>query len=124
MDDFFNLTLASEDVYRGKPDPEMFSYAAEKLHFIPERCIVFGNSNTSVEAAHDALMKCVAVAGKNPIYKLGAADLVVRRLDNLFMMELKNLSDLDSPEFHPPEPLPELEPELEVQLPKISTMEW
>ncbi|CAM6087492.1 unnamed protein product [Calypogeia fissa] len=122
MEGFFNLILASEDVYRGKPDPEMFMYAAERLNFIAERCIVFGNSNTSVEAAHDALMKCVAVAGKHPVFELGAADLVVRRLDNLSMVDLKNLADLESPEFRAPEPEPEMEPE--VTLPKITTMDW
>lgn len=124
MEGFFNLILASEDVYRGKPDPEMFMYAAERLNFITERCIVFGNSNTSVEAAHDAFMKCVAVAGKHPVFELGAADLVVRRLDNLSMVDLKNLADLESPEFRPPEPEPEMELEVEVTLPKVRTLEW
>jgi beta-phosphoglucomutase-like phosphatase (HAD superfamily) len=61
----------------GKPDPETFLCAAKKLNTIPERCIVLGNSNISVEATHDAFMECVAVAGKHPIYKLGAADLVI-----------------------------------------------
>ncbi|KAK6947780.1 Haloacid dehalogenase-like hydrolase [Dillenia turbinata] len=41
----FNAVVAAEDVHRGKPDPEMFVYAAQLLNFIPERCIVFGNSN-------------------------------------------------------------------------------
>ena len=122
MEGFFNVVLAAEDVYRGKPDPEMYLYAAEKLNFISERCIVFGNSNTSVEAAHDACMKCVAVAGKHPIYELGAADLVVRRLDDLSLVDLKNLSDLESPEFQIPEP--EMEVEEERTLPQITTKEW
>ena len=62
----FDAIVTAEDVYRGKPDPEMFLYAAQLLNFIPERCIVFGNSNSTVEAAHDARMKCVAVASKLP----------------------------------------------------------
>ncbi|KAK7841896.1 5-amino-6-(5-phospho-d-ribitylamino)uracil phosphatase [Quercus suber] len=79
----FTVIVAAEDVHRGKPDPEMFVYAAQLLKYIPERCIVFGNSNQTVEAAHDARMKCVAVASKHPVYELGAADLVVRHLDEL-----------------------------------------
>lgn len=98
---FFSVIVAAEDVYRGKPDPEMFIYAAQLLNFIPERCIVFGNSNSTVEAAHDARMKCVAVASKHPMYELGAADLVVRRLDELSIVDLKNLADVDLPEFEP-----------------------
>ncbi|KAM7525722.1 hypothetical protein LguiA_015624 [Lonicera macranthoides] len=95
----FNVIVAAEDVYRGKPDPEMFEYAAQNLGFIPERCIVFGNSNLTVEAAHEARMKCVAVASKHPIYELGAADLVVRRLNELSVVDLKNLADIESVEF-------------------------
>ncbi|KAL3700977.1 hypothetical protein R1sor_018999 [Riccia sorocarpa] len=115
MEGFFTEVIAAEDTYRGKPDPEMFQYASERLSIIPERCLVFGNSNSSVEAAHDALMKCVAIAGKHPVYELGAADLVVRRLDDLSMVDLKNLADLDSPEFRPPEPMVEMEEEEEPQ---------
>jgi HAD superfamily hydrolase (TIGR01509 family) len=123
MEGFFNVVIAAEDVYRGKPDPEMFLYAAEQLGFISERCIVFGNSNLSVEAAHDCCMKCVAVSGKHPVYELGAADLVVRQLDDLSMVDLKNLADLDSPEFQTPEPEPEMEVEEEMPLPRVATMD-
>ncbi|KAL3833492.1 hypothetical protein ACJIZ3_008228 [Penstemon smallii] len=107
----FNVIVAAEDVYRGKPDPEMFLYASELLRIIPDRCIVFGNSNPTVEAAHDARMKCVAVASKHPVYELGAADLVVRRLDELSVVDLKNLADIESAEFGSGEP--ELEMEVE-----------
>ncbi|KAJ0818493.1 putative riboflavin kinase [Helianthus annuus] len=104
----FNVFVTAEDVYRGKPDPEMFAYAAQLLQFIPERCIVFGNSNLSVEAAHEAKMKCVAVASKHPVYELTAADLVVRSLDELSVVDLKNLADIES-EFG-------AEPEVEMEL--------
>ncbi|KAJ0967168.1 hypothetical protein J5N97_024085 [Dioscorea zingiberensis] len=104
MEGSFNVVVAAEDVYRGKPDPEMFEYAAQLLSFIPERCIVFGCSNSTVEAAHDARMKCVAVASKQPLYELSAADLVVRRLDELSVVDLKNLADIDSIELGSAEP--------------------
>lgn len=108
IDSCFNVVVSAEDVYRGKPDPEMYVYAAQMLQFVPERCIVFGNSNQTVEAAHDARMKCVAVASKHPIYELRAADLVVRHLDELSVVDLKNLAAVESPEFEP-----EMEMELE-----------
>uniref|UniRef100_A0A0C9SAL1 TSA: Wollemia nobilis Ref_Wollemi_Transcript_2530_2271 transcribed RNA sequence n=1 Tax=Wollemia nobilis TaxID=56998 RepID=A0A0C9SAL1_9CONI len=123
MQGFFNVVVAAEDVYRGKPDPEMFMYAAQLLSFITERCIVFGNSNSSVEAAHDSCMKCVAVAGKHPVYELGAADMVVRRLDELSLVDLKNLADLDSPEFQPPQPEPEFEMEVESSSSSVAVQE-
>ena len=116
----FTVIVAAEDVHRGKPDPEMFVYAAQLLKYIPERCIVFGNSNQTVEAAHDAQMKCVAVASKHPVYELGAADLVVRHLDELSVVDLKNLAAIESAEFGPGEP--ELELEEETVEPSSSTL--
>uniref|UniRef100_A0A7N0SZH3 Uncharacterized protein n=1 Tax=Kalanchoe fedtschenkoi TaxID=63787 RepID=A0A7N0SZH3_KALFE len=106
---YFTAIITAEDVHRGKPDPEMFIYAAQLLKFIPERCIVFGNSNQTVEAAHDGRMKCVAVASKHPVYELGAADLVVRRLDELSIVDLKNLAAVETSEFGEPEVEMELE---------------
>ncbi|KMZ74434.1 HAD-superfamily hydrolase subfamily IA, variant 3:Beta-phosphoglucomutasehydrolase [Zostera marina] len=94
----FDAIIGAEDVYRGKPDPKMFIYAAQKLNLIPERCIVFGNSNLTVEAAHDARMKCVAVASRHPLYELSAADLVVRHLSELSVVNLKKLAAIESPE--------------------------
>lgn len=113
IEGYFNAIVAAEDVYRGKPDPEMFMYAAQLLQFIPERCILFGNSNQSVEAAHDARMKCVAVASKHPVYELGAADLVVRHLDELSVVDLKNLADTELSEFGSGELELEMEEEVE-----------
>ncbi|XP_010540853.1 PREDICTED: uncharacterized protein LOC104814486 [Tarenaya hassleriana] len=111
IEGYFTVIVAAEDVHRGKPDPEMFLYAAQLLEFIPERCIVFGNSNQTIEAAHDGQMKCVAVASRHPMYELSAADLVVRRLDELSVVDLKNLSDIESAQFGLMEPEPELEEE-------------
>ncbi|KAE8678639.1 glutamate--cysteine ligase [Hibiscus syriacus] len=111
MEGFFSVIVAAEDVHRGKPDPEMFVYAAQLLQFIPERCIVFGNSNQTVEAAHDARMKCVAVASKHPVYELGAADLVVNHLHELSVVDLKNLADIESADFGSEEPELEMEEE-------------
>ncbi|XVF41429.1 hypothetical protein PTKIN_Ptkin01aG0279300 [Pterospermum kingtungense] len=120
IEGYFSVIVTAEDVHRGKPDPEMFVYAAQLLKFIPERCIVFGNSNQTVEAAHDARMKCVAVASKHPVYELGAADLVVNRLDELSIVDLKNLADIESPEFGSEEPELELEMEEEEYRPSTT----
>lgn len=72
----------------------------------------------AVEAAHDARMKCVAVASKHKIYELSVADLVVKQLDELSIVDLKNLADIESPEFGM-EPEPEMEEE-EVPPPSTS----
>ena len=37
--------VTAEDVYRGRPDPEAYLLAAQKLQRPPVRCVVVGNSN-------------------------------------------------------------------------------
>lgn len=55
----------------------------------------------SVEAARECGMRAVVVAGRKPLYELGAADLVVRGLDELSFINLKQLfSDEESVEAH------------------------
>jgi beta-phosphoglucomutase-like phosphatase (HAD superfamily) len=72
---------------------------------------VFGNSNSAVEAAHDAQMKCVAVASRHPVYELSAADLVVKQLNELSVVDLKNLAAVDDSAEFGAEPEPEMEEE-------------
>ncbi|EFN55532.1 hypothetical protein CHLNCDRAFT_23377, partial [Chlorella variabilis] len=87
----FDAVVTADDVHRGQPDPEGYLYAAQKMQRPPLRCVVIGSSNLSIEAAHEVGMKCVALAGRQPVYELGAADLVVRDLSQLSFVNLKRL---------------------------------
>ncbi len=49
----------------------------------------------TVEAAHEVGMQCVVVAGRTPMYELTAADMVVRQLDELSFINLKQLFRLE-----------------------------
>ena len=40
-------------------------------------------------------MACVVVAGRNPLYELTAADLVVRQLEEISLVNLKQLFQLE-----------------------------
>lgn len=91
----FEVIVTGDDVYRGKPDPEGYLYAAQRIGRPPVRCVVVGSSNLSVEAAHEVGMQCVAVAGRHPVYELTAADLVVRSLSDLSFVNLKQLFALE-----------------------------
>ena len=87
----FEVVISADDVYRGRPDPEGYLYAAQRMGRPPLRCVVVGTSNLSVEAAHEVGMQCVAVAGRHPVFELTAADLVVRSLSELSFINLKQL---------------------------------
>eukprot|EP00889_Picochlorum_renovo_P007083 jgi/Picre1/34113/NNA_001588.t1 len=91
MEGLFDAVISGDDVYRGKPDPEGYLYAAQKLERPPFRCVVIGKNNQSIEAAHEVGMPCVAVAGSSPLYEVSAADLAVKSLDELSFVNLKKL---------------------------------
>jgi beta-phosphoglucomutase len=95
--DYFRAVVTGEDVTRGKPDPQVFSLAAERLGVPPSRCVVFEDAVAGVEAAKAAGMRCVAVTfvGHHPAEKLKAAgaDLVVGSLAELTADAVARLLD-------------------------------
>ena len=58
---FFRDVASAEDVTRGKPDPEVFLKAAEKLGVAPFACVVIEDAQVGIRAAKAAGMKSVAV---------------------------------------------------------------
>ena len=72
---YFDAIVGMEDTTRGKPDPQVFLVAAEKLGVPPPRCVVLEDAVAGVEAARAGGMKCVAVTfvGHHPAEKLTAA---------------------------------------------------
>lgn len=87
----FREIIAAEDVVYGKPNPEVFEKAAARLGVLAERCIVFEDAHVGIEAAHAAGMKVVAVTTTHPAEQLSAADLVVRRLDELTIEQVASV---------------------------------
>lgn len=79
---YFDAIVGMEDTTRGKPDPQVFLVAAEKLGIPPARCVVLEDAVAGVEAAKAGGMKCVAVTfvGHHSAEKLKAAgaDRVVK----------------------------------------------
>ncbi|MGA3171304.1 MAG: HAD family phosphatase [Chthoniobacteraceae bacterium] len=80
---FFRAIVSAEDVSHGKPDPEVFLKAAERIGLPPKRCVVFEDAHVGIEAARRAGMRVIAVATTNPLADLGGADTAVERLDQL-----------------------------------------
>lgn len=69
IEQYFDAVVTGNDVSRGKPDPEVFLQAAERLAIPAERCIVIEDSSAGIEAARLAGMRSVGV---NPILSLPA----------------------------------------------------
>lgn len=80
---YFDTVVTGGDVENGKPSPEIFLKAAEKLNKIPGDCIVFEDASNGVKAAKNAGMKCVALASHLSHDSLQEADLVIDTFENL-----------------------------------------
>lgn len=57
----FGTVVGSEDVQRGKPEPDIFLLAARNLGVEPERCVVYEDAPAGLEAARRAGMKAVDI---------------------------------------------------------------
>jgi len=88
LKEFFADIVTSEDVKRGKPDPEVFLTAARRIGVEPADAIVFEDALVGITAAHAAGMRVVAVATTEPHDKLTHADWIVNRLDELSVAQL------------------------------------
>ena len=87
----FHEIISAEDVAQGKPNPEVFEKAAERLGIAATRCVVFEDAHVGIEAGHAANMNVVAVATTHRPEELKTADIVVRRLDELTVEQVASV---------------------------------
>ena len=59
--DHFHAVIAGDEIERGKPAPDIFLTAAQRLGVAPANCMVFEDSEPGVEAAHAAGMLTILV---------------------------------------------------------------
>ncbi|MDH7571729.1 MAG: HAD family phosphatase [Armatimonadota bacterium] len=87
----FNAVVTGNDVTHGKPHPEVFLKAAERLQLPPARCVVVEDAVVGVDAARAAGMRCLAVTTTHPREKLAHADRVVDCLTEVSANDLREL---------------------------------
>ena len=83
---FFEATVSSEEVPRGKPSPDVYLEAARRLGVEATRCAAVEDSENGIHAAKAAGMRTIAVP--NPRYPptehaLEAADVILERIEEL-----------------------------------------
>lgn len=59
--DYFDTFVCGDDVKNGKPHPEVFLTAAEKLSLPPTECVAFEDSINGIKSAYSAGMTTVMV---------------------------------------------------------------
>ncbi|MFE0330693.1 HAD family hydrolase [Streptomyces sp. NPDC058960] len=65
--------FSSQDVGRGKPAPDLFLYAAERMGVAPQRCVVVEDSPLGVQAAVAAGMDVYGFTAMTPADRLAGA---------------------------------------------------
>jgi HAD superfamily hydrolase (TIGR01509 family) len=94
---FENRIFSTEFVSRGKPFPDIYLYAAEKMKMVPKECVVIEDSLAGIEGALAAKMTVFAFGGgqhitakiKHKLQKSGAHQYF-ERMQN-FQDILKNI---------------------------------
>jgi len=91
INSLFQSIITGHEVPRGKPSPDVFLLAAERLGARPANCIVIEDSVAGVTAAKTAGMFCLAVTNTHPRASLSEADLIVDTLATISVSELENI---------------------------------
>lgn len=91
---YFDATVSSDEVPRGKPAPDVFLEAARRLEVDPNECLVLEDAVNGVVAAKTAGMKAIAVCDQryNKPESFTEADLVVGSLNEVNPESIKEFA--------------------------------
>jgi beta-phosphoglucomutase len=76
-----SMIVTADDVEHGKPHPEGYLLAVERLGIDPARAIAFEDTEAGVSSAKDAGLRCLAVRGTLPDERLERADELIDTID-------------------------------------------
>jgi beta-phosphoglucomutase len=89
----FAAIVSADDVTRGKPDPQVFQLACERLGMPPSQCVVIEDAPPGVVAGKRAGASVAAIMMHHSRETLAesGADLVVSKLKDLSVEALRKL---------------------------------
>ena len=87
----FKAIVTGSDVVRGKPDPQVFLLAAQRMGVEPLDCAVIEDAPAGIMAALAGGMTAIALAGTVPAQNLTMAHLVVTSLRQLTPKQISEL---------------------------------
>ncbi|PSB05409.1 phosphatase [filamentous cyanobacterium CCP1] len=79
------VLITSDDVKKGKPDPEGYLKAAARLGFPPKNCLVIEDAIAGVKAARAAGMQVIGITTTYPAHELAEADA---RIDTMSQIQV------------------------------------
>jgi beta-phosphoglucomutase len=85
----WDAIVSGNEITKGKPDPQIFLMAAERLGHAPEDCVVFEDAVLGVEAAKRAGSKCIGIDRYGDPARLSRADKVVKDLSEMELSQVE-----------------------------------
>lgn len=89
--DEFAAIVGGDDVANGKPNPDIFLLAAERLGMASDACIVIEDAISGVAAAKTGGFFCIGIDRSGQSQRLAGADLIVASLSELRPCEIEKL---------------------------------
>ena len=87
--DYFDVVISGDHVKHGKPHPEVYEIALEKLGVKPSESVVLEDAEVGIESAKGAGCFCVAVTNPyTPKQDLSKADKVIHSLNEINTVKL------------------------------------
>lgn len=80
---YFSVIITGNDVKYGKPNPEPYKKALEKLNLNPTGAIVIENAPLGIESAKKAGLKCLSLETSLPRKYLQEADCIFENIKEL-----------------------------------------
>lgn len=91
LDKLFNVIITGNDIKKGKPHPDIFLLAAEKLGLKVNECIAVEDAFLGIIAAKRAKMKAIGIERYGKPARLKQADLIINNLNRATLPKLKRL---------------------------------
>lgn len=83
--------MASENVRKHKPDPEVYLTSAKNLGVEPDQCVVFEDSFSGVSAAINAGMRVVGVLSSHTKEELPPCNLYIENYREMSFQQIQDL---------------------------------
>lgn len=89
--DYFDVIITAAEVKNGKPAPDVFLIAAEKLNIKVDNCLVIEDAPVGIAAARKAGMKVIALRTTHCNVELLDADMTVQDLSSINLKDILEL---------------------------------
>lgn len=88
---YFSVIVTAADIKKGKPEPDVFLDASEKLKINPRNCLVIEDAPVGILAAKKAGMKVIALKTTHEEEELIGADQIIKDLSYISINDIIKL---------------------------------